>query len=56
MARPRRRFPFDRPGRATLWGLVAIPASAIVTTMHAGWQGLVTVAVVTALAGCWKPA
>lgn len=49
------RWPFTRPGRATLWGLIAIPATGVAAAMHSGLAGYVAVAVVTALAGCYDP-
>ena len=51
----RRRLPFDKPGRATLWGLLAVPLSAAVTIAGTGLAGLVAVALGTALVGCYNP-
>jgi hypothetical protein len=51
----RQMIPFDSPGQATLWSLIAVPASWAVTVAGFGFWGLVGVALACGLAGCYDP-
>lgn len=44
------RFPFDKPGRATVWGIIGtLTAAAASADVRAG----LVIAIVTALIGCY---
>lgn len=46
-----RRRLFDKPGRATLWGVIGCAACTVMAGAGISWALVITV--VTALAGCW---
>jgi hypothetical protein len=46
------RIPFDKPGKATAWGMAGCLILAVSGSFGFGWA--VAVTVVTALAGCYK--
>ena len=48
----RRKIPFDKPGKATAWGMAGCLVCAATASAGFTWAAVITV--VTALAGCWN--
>jgi len=52
MSARKRRFPVDRPGKATAWGMAGCAGCAVMASAGLAWA--VAITLVTALAGCWN--
>ena len=48
----RRKIPFDKPGKATAWGMAGCLVCAATASAGFTWAEVITV--VTARAGCWN--